>query len=95
MAAIRRFIPVFVLAGLLLSVFPEPVFADSFDNEFDEKPWQEIEVQLPPFPERDNLIPFKVGAVTDEDETGPVDQHGPGAGAVGKIGTRGHEVSQF
>ena len=65
MAVIRRFIPVFMLAGLLLSVFPKPVFADSFDNEFDEKPWQEIEVQLPPFPERDNLIPFKVGAVTD------------------------------
>lgn len=39
--------------------------ADSFDNEFDVKPWAEIEVQLPAFPEENNLIPFRVGAITD------------------------------
>lgn len=34
-------------------------------SEFDEKPWAEIEVQLPEFPETENLIPFQVGAIRD------------------------------
>ena len=42
------------------------VAAASFDNEFDEKPWAEIDVQLPAFPEKQNLIPFNVGSVTDK-----------------------------
>ncbi len=42
------------------------VIAASFDNEFDEKPWAEIDLQLPAFPEKQNLIPFKVGSVTDK-----------------------------
>lgn len=37
----------------------------SFDNEDEEKPWAESEVQLPAFPENENLIAFKVGAVDD------------------------------
>lgn len=45
--------------------FPLTAAADSFDNEFDEKPWSEIEVQLPAFPENENLVPFKVGSVSD------------------------------
>ena len=34
---------------------------DGFDAEFEQKPWTEIEVQLPTFPEEENLIPFRVG----------------------------------
>ncbi len=53
--------------SLLCLVFFTPlVFSASFDNEFDEKPWAEIEVQLPDFPEKENLIPFNVGAITDK-----------------------------
>ena len=39
--------------------------AESFDNEYEEKPWAEIEVQLPAFPDQNNLIPFQVGAMSD------------------------------
>ena len=38
--------------------------AVDFDKEFEEKPWAEIEVQLPAFPEQGNLIPFRVGAIS-------------------------------
>jgi hypothetical protein len=38
---------------------------DGFDAEFEQKPWVEIEVQLPAFPETENLIPFRVGYHTD------------------------------
>ncbi|MDR0440430.1 MAG: CNP1-like family protein [Candidatus Accumulibacter sp.] len=65
MAVARRLV-VFVISGLLLSVFPKTVFPALSDNEFDEKPWQEIEVQLPPFPQSENLIPFKVGSISDK-----------------------------
>ncbi len=49
---------------LALTMFAAQLLADAFDNEFEEKPWAEIEVQLPAFPEKENLIPFKVGAIT-------------------------------
>ena len=51
--------------ALALPLFSVPSLADDFDNEFEEKPWAEIEVQLPAFPEKENLIPFRVGVVTD------------------------------
>lgn len=38
---------------------------EGFDSEFDEKPWAEIEIQLPAFPEVENLIPFRVGYHTE------------------------------
>jgi hypothetical protein len=63
MAVARRFAVVF---GLLLLVFPKTAFSLLFDNEFDEKPWEEIEVQLPAFPQPENLIPFEVGAIIDK-----------------------------
>jgi CNP1-like family. len=53
-----------ILAGF--AFFPPAVLSDDFDNEFDEKPRTEIEVQLPPFPEKENLIPFEVGAVRNQ-----------------------------
>lgn len=39
--------------------------ASDFDNDFEEKPWVEIEVLLPAFPQNENLVPFKVGAASD------------------------------
>jgi hypothetical protein len=63
MAATRRLRWVSAIFGVMLWVSPKPVFPALFDNEFDTKPWQEIEVGLPAFPEPENLIPFEVGAV--------------------------------
>ena len=52
----------FALTFMLISVESE---ASSFDNEYEEKPWSEIEVQMPAFPQKENLIAFKVGAIDD------------------------------
>ncbi|MDR0378842.1 MAG: CNP1-like family protein [Candidatus Accumulibacter sp.] len=64
MTAIRRFLLISVVSGMLLLALPRVAFSAHFDDEFDEKPWQEIEVTLPAFPEPENLIPLDVGAVT-------------------------------
>ena len=54
----------FLVLGL--SLFSVPSSADDgFDAEFEQKPWAEIEVQLPAFPEDENLIPFRVGYHTE------------------------------
>ena len=39
--------------------------AAGFDDEFDEKPWAEVGVQLPAYPSDASLIPFRVGSVED------------------------------
>jgi hypothetical protein len=65
MAARRCLVSFFLVFGLLLAVSPKTGFPALFDDEFDEKPWQEMEIQLPAFPESENLIPFKVGAIND------------------------------
>ena len=44
---------------------PAQLLAVGFDDEYEEKAWSEIEVQLPAFPEQNNLIQFQVGAVSD------------------------------
>ena len=50
------------LSILALPLFSVPSSADDgFDVEFEQKSWAEIEVQLPDFPETENLIPFRVG----------------------------------
>ncbi len=49
-----------------LGLFSSAAFPDRFDDEFEATPWTEIEVKLPPFPEQETLIPFKVGAVSDK-----------------------------
>ena len=54
------------LLGLCLCVFSCLAWSAGFDSEYDEKPWAEIEVQLPAFPEQENLVPFKVGSVSDK-----------------------------
>lgn len=55
-----RWFYAFVFAAL-----SQQLLAADFDKEFDEKSWVEIEVQLPSFPEKGNLIPFRVGAISD------------------------------
>lgn len=59
--ALKRFFLVFSLLLLALPALAD----DGFDAEFEQKPWAEIEVQLPAFPEAENLIPFRVGYHTD------------------------------
>jgi hypothetical protein len=36
-----------------------------FEYDFEEKPWAELEAQLPSAPKPDNLLPFYVSAATD------------------------------
>jgi len=53
---------------LLLCLLPTLAFAEwgKFDTEFDnEKPWQELEAQMPLYPRDENLLPFEVSAATD------------------------------
>lgn len=55
--------PLLAFLAFLFSLLSGAAF--SFDADFDEKPWQEAEIQLPEFPEKENLIPFTVNAETD------------------------------
>ncbi len=48
-----------------IAVMPVQLLAGGFDSDYEEKTWSEIEVQLPAFPEQNNLIQFQVGAVSD------------------------------
>ena len=54
------------LLPCLCLVLAVPAVAATFDDEFEEKPWVEMAVQLPAYPEQGNLIPFTVGAVSDK-----------------------------
>ena len=62
---VKKVCSVVFFFGLFLS---SPSWGDDFDKDFEdeEKPWNEIEVQLPPFPEEANLIPFLVGSNYDK-----------------------------
>lgn len=51
----------FLLTSLLVS---SAVFAD-FEEDYENKQWQEIEVQLPAAPKQETLLPFYVSAATD------------------------------
>lgn len=51
----------FLLALLALGV-QQP--AAGVDHDYEEKTWSEAEVQLPAFPEKENLVQFKVGAIS-------------------------------
>jgi len=57
---IRGFLLAFVLV-----VFSAGTLSAEFDRDYDEKGWEEIETQLPAFPQAENLIPFFVSAATD------------------------------
>lgn len=39
--------------------------AAGFDQDYEDKTWTELEVQFPAFPEKNNLVQFKVGAIAD------------------------------
>ena len=52
-------------AAFVLTLQAAPSWAAKVDADDEEKPWVEVEVQLPDFPEDQNLIPFSVGAVSD------------------------------
>lgn len=58
----RCFVCVATFAGV---VFSPLLPAVEFDNEYDEKPWEEVAIQIPPYPVASNMIRFKVGAVAD------------------------------
>lgn len=51
-----------LLAGFALLSSWHIAFAQSFDEDFDDenKPWEEIAIQLPAAPQADNLLPFYV-----------------------------------
>jgi hypothetical protein len=50
------------LAGALVS---PSLLAVEFDNDYDEKPWEEVEIHLPAYPVAASMIRFKVGAIAD------------------------------
>ena len=52
---------------LLLSFLPVAAYAQQqkFEYEFDhERPWVELQAQLPPYPETENLLQFDAGPVS-------------------------------
>lgn len=51
-----------ILVGLLLC---SRSFGAGFDSDFEEKVWSEMEVQLPVFPDKSDLVAFTVGAATE------------------------------
>lgn len=59
----------FVLFSLLLPLMASAEWGKEwgkFEFEFEqEKPWAEIEAQLPPYPKEENLLPLFVSAATD------------------------------
>lgn len=50
--------------GCCLALLSAPLLAD-FDEDYDSKRWQEIEVQLPEPPRQERLLPFYVSAVAE------------------------------
>ena len=55
----------FLVFAFLMPIFAHAGWGD-FEYEFDnEKPWQELQTQLPPYPKDENLLPFFVSAATD------------------------------
>jgi len=55
-----------LLLCLVPAVAPLTVYAQkTIDYEFDnEKPWAEIQAQLPPYPQTENLLQFDAGPVS-------------------------------
>lgn len=48
-----------------LSVLAGPAWAEDFDDDYDNRQWREVELQLPAAPKQENLLPFYVSAATD------------------------------
>lgn len=52
------------LALLVTLLGQSPAYAD-FEEDYEKKQWQEIEIQLPAAPKQESLLPFYVSAATD------------------------------
>lgn len=52
------------VAACCMAILSSPLLAD-FDEDYDSKRWQEVEVQLPEPPRQDRLLPFYVSAVAE------------------------------
>lgn len=52
------------VAACCMAILSSPLLAD-FDEDYDSKRWQEVEVQLPEPPRQDLLLPFYVSAVAE------------------------------
>jgi len=73
----------FCVLALVGLAFSPLLSAVEFDNEYDEKPWEEIEVQLPAYPVPGSMIRFQVGAIGDT--TFLIDSESLSVGADGVI----------
>lgn len=60
----RLFLLCLLPATSLAAVFDQSSWG-KFEHDFEEKPWVEMEAQLPPAPKPENLLPFYVSATTD------------------------------
>ncbi len=64
-AGIARMLTVFiVMAGAVAVAHAQSRFEEDFDDE--QKPWQEIAIQLPAAPAAENLLPFYVSATATQ-----------------------------
>lgn len=52
------------VAACCMAILSSPLLAD-FEEDYDSKRWQEVEVQLPAPPRQDRLLPFYVSAVAE------------------------------
>jgi hypothetical protein len=50
------------LLAVATAAHAQPGFEEEFDDK--DKPWQEIAIQLPPAPRKENLLPFDVSTTT-------------------------------
>lgn len=61
---VRQYVAACVSVFALFNLLYSPLLsAVEFDDEYDESPWAEIEIQLPPYPVAENMISFNVGAI--------------------------------
>lgn len=60
----RRLFP--MLFAILAALTWRPAVAD-FEEDFNDKKWQEVVVQLPAAPQQENLLPIYVSAATDNE----------------------------
>ena len=61
----RGRVKLMVVGALVTGMSGLVVANPNFDDEYDAKPWSEIEVVLPPYPQEADLLSFRVGAVRD------------------------------
>lgn len=52
--------------ALAACIITQAASSAEFDNDFEEKPWEEVAVQIPAFPADDNWVEYRIGAVSDK-----------------------------